>query len=187
MASSQNKPSHKPKLINLNYIVTCSSDYKRGLDWRLDLLTTCNTQLVIPLNHSAIVDFHILQITTAHAKSFECCVFTSRSLVTASNNEDSSASALTLLLSGEFPTTAVNSKPVPLWTPWHGPSRKHHFQQFLYYYTLTRRGNLFVSWSLPGNGSTRYSIFLKYLRLLAFPFTSNSEIFDYTKSLCSIF
>jgi hypothetical protein len=39
-----------------------------------------------------------------------CCVFTSRSLATASNGEDSSASVLTSLLSGEYPTTELSTE-----------------------------------------------------------------------------
>jgi hypothetical protein len=46
-------------------------------------------------NYSAMGNFHTLQFTTAHHKSFPaCCVFTSLSLVMASNSEVSSASAL---------------------------------------------------------------------------------------------
>jgi hypothetical protein len=42
------------------------------------------TWLVITLNYSAIANFHTLQITTAHAKSFPACsVFTSSCLVMA--------------------------------------------------------------------------------------------------------
>jgi hypothetical protein len=44
-------------------------------------------------NYSATFNLHNSQMTTAHAKSFPaCCVFTSRSLPTASNNGHSSAS-----------------------------------------------------------------------------------------------
>jgi hypothetical protein len=51
---------------------------------------------VTTINYSANADFHTLQITTAQAKSFPvCCVFTSRSLVNATNGADSSASVLT--------------------------------------------------------------------------------------------
>jgi hypothetical protein len=43
--------------------------------------------------YSAIANLHNLQITTAPTKLFlACCVFTSRSLATASNRGDSSAS-----------------------------------------------------------------------------------------------
>jgi hypothetical protein len=38
----------------------------------------------------AVANFHTSQITTAHAKSFQSAVFTSHSLVTASNIGDSS-------------------------------------------------------------------------------------------------
>jgi hypothetical protein len=44
----------------LNYIVTISGcDYRRGMDWRLDLLT----QLGTTSNYSAIGDFYTFQIT----------------------------------------------------------------------------------------------------------------------------
>jgi hypothetical protein len=53
--------------------VTCWSDYRRGLDWRLDLLTI-NARLVTTLNYSAIANLHTLQMSTAHAKSFQSAV-----------------------------------------------------------------------------------------------------------------
>jgi hypothetical protein len=80
------------------------------------------------IKYGAIADIHTLLITAAHTKSFQCAVFTSRSLVTASNSGYSSASAFPLLLSGEYPTailTELNAKIVPLITPLHGPRRKH--------------------------------------------------------------
>jgi hypothetical protein len=51
------------------YIIMCRSDYRQCLDWILDLLTIL-TQLIITLNYSAIANFHTLQITRAHTKSF---------------------------------------------------------------------------------------------------------------------
>jgi hypothetical protein len=61
------------------------------LRFGLDLLTTLNTRLATTLNYSSIADFHTLQITTDHSESFPaCCVFTTRSQVTASNSGDSS-------------------------------------------------------------------------------------------------
>jgi hypothetical protein len=58
----------------------------------LDLLRLY-TRLGTASNYSAIADLHNSQITTALAKSFlSCCVFTSRSLATACNSGDSSAS-----------------------------------------------------------------------------------------------
>jgi hypothetical protein len=73
--------------------VTCLCVTLDGvLDWTLDLLTT---SLGNTLNYSATANLHTLQITTAHAKCFPACyVFTIRSLVTAPNDEDSSAFAL---------------------------------------------------------------------------------------------
>jgi hypothetical protein len=95
-------------------------------------------------------------------------------LVMASNSGDSSASALTWLLSGEYPTTfkctdyvsssktplQLTSKLVSVITSRHGPRRKHRFQQFLYCCARTHcRGNLSVSWSLPNDGSTHYNTY----------------------------
>jgi hypothetical protein len=106
-----------------------------GLDWILDLLTTCthNTES----NYSAIANLHSLQITTAHAKSSPaCCVFTSRSLVTASNTEGSLASVLkSSLREGSVPTdsfvhrlpyrTELVATVVFLISLRHGPRRQH--------------------------------------------------------------
>jgi hypothetical protein len=68
-------------------------DYRRGMDWILDL-----TQLGTTSNHSAIADFHNSRITTAPTKPFPACyVFTSRFLATALNSGDSSASCAQVL------------------------------------------------------------------------------------------
>jgi hypothetical protein len=47
-------------------------------------------QVVTTSNHNTIAFFNILEITTAHANSFQSAVFTSRSLVTDSNSGDTS-------------------------------------------------------------------------------------------------
>jgi hypothetical protein len=70
-----------------------ASDYRRVMDWRTDLLTTCihhselqaiTAPLLISRIHRS--PQHPLSLLPA------CCVFTSRSLRTASNSGDSSAS-----------------------------------------------------------------------------------------------
>jgi hypothetical protein len=113
-----------------------------------------------------------------------CCVFTSRFLVTGSNSGDSSASALTSLLSGEYPTslcTELNSKLVPLITFRHGSTEntalllflqsfpwKHVCLRRCYYVMavyicllriccLAADVSLFVSWLLSSNGSSHFS------------------------------
>jgi hypothetical protein len=58
------------------------------------------------LNYNAIANLHNLQITTAHGKPSQS-VFTSRFPVTDLNNGHFSASLLTSLLSGEYPTTEL--------------------------------------------------------------------------------
>jgi hypothetical protein len=66
------------------------------MDWILDLLT----QLGTAINYNAIADLHTLQFTTAPAKSFPAfCFFKSRSLATATNGGDPSASRAQVLLS----------------------------------------------------------------------------------------
>jgi hypothetical protein len=82
-------------------------------------------------------------------------------MVTASNSGDSSAYALAPLPAGHRLTTELKSTVVPLTAPWHGPRRKHRFQQFIYCCERTRRGNVFVSRSLPIKGYTRYSIYVE--------------------------
>jgi hypothetical protein len=74
-------------------------DYRRDVNWILHLLTPLGTTG----KYSAIADFHTLKITTAPDKPFPaCCVFTSRSPITASNSGDSSASRTQVLPSPTF-------------------------------------------------------------------------------------
>jgi hypothetical protein len=56
------------------------------------------------LQANGIADLHTLQITRSHAKSCQSA-FTGRFLVADLNNGDSSASVLTSLRSGEYPTS----------------------------------------------------------------------------------
>jgi hypothetical protein len=67
----------------------------------MDLFTIYTHDLelqTITLNYSANADLHNSQITTAPAEPFPACyVFTSRSLATASNSGDSSASRAQVL------------------------------------------------------------------------------------------
>jgi hypothetical protein len=60
-------------------------DYWRGLDWIIGFIDHLYTSHEITRNYSAIANLHNSQFTTAPTKSFKaCCVFTSRSLATAS-------------------------------------------------------------------------------------------------------
>jgi hypothetical protein len=64
----------------------------RGKSWILDFFKYLYTLPKTTSNYSAMANLHNSQFTTAHAKSFPaCCVFTSRSLATASNSGDSLA------------------------------------------------------------------------------------------------
>jgi hypothetical protein len=62
------------------------SDSRRGFGLDIKFIDHSYTRLGTTSNCSVIAKLHNLQITTAHAKSFASCrVFTSCSLVTASN------------------------------------------------------------------------------------------------------
>jgi hypothetical protein len=64
-----------------------------GLD--IGFIGHFNTLLESTLNYSAIANFHTLQFTRTHAKSFPPCrIFTSSCLVKVSNNGYSFASEL---------------------------------------------------------------------------------------------
>jgi hypothetical protein len=70
-----------------NNTLTCNSDYWR--DFGLEVGFFDHLQVVTTNNYNTIANFHTLQITAAHAKSFQCA-FTSRFPVTDLNNGDSS-------------------------------------------------------------------------------------------------
>jgi hypothetical protein len=72
----------------------------------LEIVFTDDLHIVTTSNYISIANFHNLQITTVEAKPSQSAS-TSRFPVTDLNNGDSSASALTSLLSGEYPTTAL--------------------------------------------------------------------------------
>jgi hypothetical protein len=93
-----------------------------GFGLEIGFIDHVNTGLVTTLNYSTIANLHTLQITKAHAKSFEACsVFTSRSLVKASNNGDSSTKSSLHRLA----YNSLTSKLFSVTTSRHGPSRKH--------------------------------------------------------------
>jgi hypothetical protein len=125
-------------------------------DWMLDLLIH-----VVTMN---IANIHTLQITTAHAKYFPACgVFTSRSLVTASNSGESSTAALKSSLHS-LPHRTHSDVPIFfLVTHLHGPNRKHRFEEYIYCCMRIRyRGNVFTD-PLPRNGSGMFA----YLAVVA--------------------
>jgi hypothetical protein len=80
-----------------------------GMDWWIDLLTTYT-------HHSKLHILTVLSLISTLQKSLHtksspaCSVFSSRRLVTALNNGDSSASLLTSLLSSIYPTTELSTE-----------------------------------------------------------------------------
>jgi hypothetical protein len=85
------------------------------------------TRLETTSNYSATASLHNSQITTAPAKRFPvCCVFTSRSMATACNSGDSSASRAQVFSSQPPVQNWSKLKPRPLLiTSQHGPHTKH--------------------------------------------------------------
>jgi hypothetical protein len=67
------------------------SDSRRGFG--LGIAFIDHLQVVTTNNYNITADFHTLQLTSAHAESFYSVVFTSRSLVAASNSGDSSSAS----------------------------------------------------------------------------------------------
>jgi hypothetical protein len=83
-------------------------DYRQGMDWWINLLTTYTHDSELQAITAPLLISTIHK--SLHAKSSPAfCVFTSRCLVTASNNGDSSVSVLTSLLSGEYPTAELST------------------------------------------------------------------------------
>jgi hypothetical protein len=82
---------------------------ERGCGLENGFIDHLYTRLGTARNYSAIANLYNSQIATAHAKPFPACsVFTSRSLATASNSGDSSASALKSSLNGgSLPTDSL--------------------------------------------------------------------------------
>jgi hypothetical protein len=98
---------------------------------------------------------HNSQITTAHAKPFPaCCVFTVGSLQLHALKSSLNCGSL---ITASFPhrllyRTAFVAPIFFFVTPWHGPSRKHLFQKYLYCCMRIRCcGNVFTE-PLPRNG-----------------------------------
>jgi hypothetical protein len=72
------------------------------------------TPLGTTSNYSATANFHNSQTTTAPAKPFPaCCVFTTRSLATASNSGDSSASRAQVLCHSHSYRSQLNCQSLP--------------------------------------------------------------------------
>jgi hypothetical protein len=101
--------------------VTCQSDSQ--WDFELDIGFIDHLQVVNTNN--PITNFHTLQITTAHAKSFRsAAVSAGCSMVTASNSRDSST-ALNKSSLHRFPYKRPTSKLVLVITTQLGLHRKH--------------------------------------------------------------
>jgi hypothetical protein len=71
------------------YSVTWRSGYWPSFGLEIRFIDHFTTRLVTTSNYSVVADFHTLQITTAHAKSFQSA-FTSLFPVTDLNNGDTS-------------------------------------------------------------------------------------------------
>jgi hypothetical protein len=121
-------------------------DYRGGFGLDIQSIDRLYTQLGTTSNYSATANLHNSQITTAPVKPFPAyCVFTSCSLVTASNSGDYSDSVLKPSLLSLPYITDLDAPVLFLVTPRHGPSRQHRS----FSYANRFRGNVFTS---PSNG-----------------------------------
>jgi hypothetical protein len=77
---------HITRMRDEKYCHTYVCEHRRGLDWRLNLLTTY--RLLTTSNYNTITNLHTSQITTAHAKPSQSAS-TSHFPVTDLNNGDS--------------------------------------------------------------------------------------------------
>jgi hypothetical protein len=78
----------------------CRGDYSTGYGFTIGFIHHLCTPLGTTSNYSAIANLHNSQIITPPTKPFPtCCFFTSRSLTTACNSGDSSASRAQVLSS----------------------------------------------------------------------------------------
>jgi hypothetical protein len=96
MKAGRKGSERKRPLTNLMYCRDLWFTIGRGLEWWLELLTTY-TPLGTASNYSATVSLHNSQITAPTKPLPACYVLTSRSLATASNSENSSASRAQIL------------------------------------------------------------------------------------------
>jgi hypothetical protein len=127
------------------------SDYRWGFELEIGFIDHLNTRFVNTLSYSSIADFHTLQITTAHAKSFQSAlVSTSHSLVRASDSTYSSASVLKSSLNGGSLPTELTSKHVLVIRSQLRPTENAALLLFLKLFPWERV--LFMK-VLPSNGS----------------------------------
>jgi hypothetical protein len=112
----------------IHHIVTCRGDYWRGLDWWMDLLTTYTHDWELQaITESPLIS--TVHKSPQHYKPFPAYyVITSRSLATASDSGDCSASCAQALSSQPPVQNCLsndNSLCPLLIISRHGPHRKH--------------------------------------------------------------
>jgi hypothetical protein len=97
-------------------------DYRWVFGLHIGFIDHLYTQLRTMSNYDATTNLRNSQITTAPAKPFPaCCVFTSHSLVMASNSGDSSASTLRSSLNGSYLPTVLFLHSLPYRTDLAAP------------------------------------------------------------------
>jgi hypothetical protein len=95
-------------------------DCRQGMDWWMDLLTTYKHRLQLHVI-TVLSLIYTLYKSPQHPLSHfpACCVFISRSMVTASNSGDSSASCAQVLSSQPSVQNWTLKWELPGWQPFH--------------------------------------------------------------------
>jgi hypothetical protein len=173
-------------LPKLKYTVTCTSDYRRGLDWRIDLLTThksltTNNYNILPISTLQITPHYVFSVyihqsllgNSSSQWLFLCNVFTRRFLVTYFSNGDSSASVARRLTLHSW---TLNCTALTRWTEDGRSShiaserihREHRLQHLFYCCVTSQRTRMLRT--LHSNGYTRHvSWHLLYCCMWALP------------------
>jgi hypothetical protein len=116
-----------------------------------------HSRLISTSNYSIIANLYNSQITTEPAKTFSpFCVFTSRSLATASNSGDSSASPAESLLHRLPCRTHLVAPIFSVITSWHGPTKNPASNNTSIVAGVFVPRELFFTESLPRNGCHSY-------------------------------
>jgi hypothetical protein len=107
-------PSERPRCLRHNIVHVLCVTINGVLNRVLDILTTYTHDSELQVITAPALISTLFQITTVPSMSFPVYVFTSRSLATASNNGDPSASRAHVLSERRLPSNCLFSSQTPV-------------------------------------------------------------------------